>query len=104
MSTHTPGPWFADEDPRPNMRWNRQIMSGPTTTVCFMAHSDGADTETDEANARLITAAPELLDALIAIRDRLKQCEGVPVTPFEAFDSFYREIVDEAIAKATEVS
>jgi hypothetical protein len=62
QAAHTPGPWFVDEDDRPGMEWNR--YSGPQLAVCFMAHSDGKAPERDAANARLIAAAPELLEAL----------------------------------------
>jgi hypothetical protein len=64
QAAHTPGPWFVDEDDRPGMEWNRHIYSGPQLAVCFMAHSDGKAPERDAANARLIAAAPDLLEAL----------------------------------------
>jgi hypothetical protein len=64
---HTPGPWEVDEDDRPGMSYNRQIIAKANNpagygTVCFMAH--GWDGGQDKANARLIAAAPELLEAL----------------------------------------
>jgi hypothetical protein len=61
---HTPGPWSVQGDDRPGMQWNRHIHSSPNVAVCFMAHSDGKDNARDEANASLIAAAPELLEAL----------------------------------------
>jgi len=54
MSKHTPGPWSFDGPPD-----NIIVWSGPDDRVCFMT-SDGAA----KANARLIAAAPEMLDAL----------------------------------------
>lgn len=75
---HTPGPWHIDEDPRPGMEWNRHINSAPAMTVCFMAHSDGNAPERDAANARLIAAAPELLEALRAIISDGMHCDVVP--------------------------
>jgi hypothetical protein len=53
-----------------------------------------------EANARLIDAAPEMLAALKTLKSRIEECDGLPVTTLEVFDSFYREIIDEAIHKA----
>lgn len=61
---HTLGPWHVDEDTRPGMQWNRHICSDAGTTICFMAHSDGKDEQGDEAKARLIAAAPEMLGML----------------------------------------
>ena len=53
MSKHTPGPWE---------RWGRaspsQVISAGD---CFVAQTLGGN---DEANARLIAAAPDLLEAL----------------------------------------
>lgn len=59
--TPTPGPWILDPDERPGMEWNIHVVeaSNPDNRICFMA-SNGPN----EANARLISAAPDLLAAL----------------------------------------
>lgn len=65
---HTPGRWSIARDPRPGMDWNSHIVDKKRGhAICFMAHSDGASPERDEANARLIAAAPDLLEALRAV-------------------------------------
>lgn len=74
IEKHTPGPWYVDEDMRPGMSWNRHIHSDRNTTICFMAHSDGKAEEMDEANARLVAAAPDLLEALKACQLELHYC------------------------------
>jgi hypothetical protein len=53
MSKHTPGPWrlWGSADPS-------QVISAAD---CFVAQTVGGN---DKANARLIAAAPELLEAL----------------------------------------
>jgi hypothetical protein len=68
-TTHTPGPWDAQTaQPHVTRAWhvrNRDIGRG----VCDLSPAkweDTSDAET-EANARLIAAAPELLDALLAV-------------------------------------
>ncbi len=52
MSAHTPGPWTARmlDDPQ----W---VVASSGPLVCNTLHGN------DEANARLIAAAPEMLDA-----------------------------------------
>lgn len=59
---HTP--WYVDEDTRPGMGWNRHILDARGHAVCFMAHSGGDDTAGDIAKAKLVAAAPDLLEAL----------------------------------------
>jgi len=75
---HTPGPWFVDEDSRPGMSWNRHIYTKTerATAICFMAHSNGRNEAGDRANARLIAAAPDLLEALQAA----VACGMVPIS------------------------
>lgn len=53
------------------------------------------------AEDRRAKSAPILLDALKALHERLIECENIPgITVREAYDSFYREIVEAAIASA----
>ena len=56
-------PWHIDPDDRPDMEWNNHIISADGNTVCFMAHNPRGN-EALESAARLISAAPELLEAL----------------------------------------
>ena len=58
--THTPGPWTTEETPlssRSTGRWH--VFDGFGTTAVVFGYDDEA-----AANARLIAAAPELLEAL----------------------------------------
>ena len=63
-NTHTPGPWWVDETVLWRIRCNPTPQVDTGTTVCEMC-SDRTIAET-AANARLIAAAPELLEALLA--------------------------------------
>ena len=74
MSKHTPGPWRVEIDDSPDAAWAWQwptIVSDEYEVV----GTEGmyGDLETDMANARLIAAAPDLLQALqeIVRRDLL---------------------------------
>jgi hypothetical protein len=67
MSEHTPGPWrFSQDGDEPY--WHVDLP-GP----CGVRHGCGnAMVYTTEADARLIAAAPELLDALKEVADGCK--------------------------------
>jgi hypothetical protein len=58
-SKHTPGPWSCKQGQRPNFFY----IESPSGDVVYVS---GSLQPTDcEANARLIAAAPEMLEALI---------------------------------------
>jgi len=42
----------------------------------------------------------ELLGALESIQSRIRESAGLPVSDGDVFDSFYQDVIDEAIAKA----
>lgn len=83
MSKHTQGPWHIARFEASTV----DIRDARGVTVAEV----GDTSMEDEANARLIAAAPELLEALKAARDDLR------VAGFDATVS----MLDEAIAKAT---
>lgn len=90
MAEHTPGPWLYDgcvqivEAERPHMR------------ICFLP-SDHDEYASSKANARLIAAAPDLLEALIAISDQLERIGDT--RPHK--DGQFIDDARAAIAKAT---
>jgi hypothetical protein len=64
MTKHTPGPWKAEIDEQVPER-GAVYVEGPQGWLNQAVADCGFnDVETDEANARLIAAAPELLEAL----------------------------------------
>lgn len=97
MSDHTSGPWIPDRDPRMGMEWNIHILDQRGHAICFMAHSDGATPERDEANAALVAAAPELLGALQVFAERSSSDEFITIT----VRTEHVERARAAIAKAT---
>lgn len=95
MSKHTPGPWEIDSGMR------TAINKGGKHVAMVSFYKDGTPNSVDEieheANARLIAAAPEMLEALKAVRaaddtHRLAEIPGMP--------RIVRIVVDAAIAKA----
>jgi hypothetical protein len=96
MSKHTPGPWVAAPyegyGPRTTVRQGCE-RTGMRIASTFETTSP-RNIERNEANARLIAAAPELLQALMAICDEGDARQGY--ASIEAYD-----IARTAIAKAT---
>jgi len=102
MSTqHTPGPWILIErEPVGHELGARWQVNGyhhcdgrGWPEDCMLAHVYSI-----EANARLISAAPDLLAALIKLRDEIKQ-HNSEMTSLGNCVIFGND-VDEAIAKA----
>ena len=94
MSKHTPAPWaynFESIDPE----WAVVITSSGRVVANVNADFRQA------ANARLIAAAPVLLEALKSINERFSQAADAGASIVEAYDSFYRDLVQDAINKAT---
>ena len=86
---HTPGPWVWDshyDDLRP--LWYSEMSQG-----CGYLSWD--NDETRDANAHLIAAAPDLLEALIEL---LQVQDGVPMTGIDA--TRRSDLARAAIAKA----
>ena len=87
MSGHTPGPWRSERTPASAyFDWTVMAASGKGRTMQI-----GIDTDNTEADARLIAAAPDLLQALQSALERPLRVEG---------DTWWTE-VRAAVAKAT---
>lgn len=67
-AAHTPGPWHWDSDPIKGDPLNRVrfrvVALGRTITQCYYASDESGQAEAD---AKLIAAAPEMLDVLRAV-------------------------------------
>lgn len=81
MSTtkHTPGPW----------RVHGELINSDSREIAVI---ENYSSKRDGANARLIAAAPELLEALIEATEVLRRFGGIPGDPFK---------YDKIILKAT---
>ena len=67
MSGHTPGPWMAKDSRLYNFAFDVDDANGsPVAEVC--SKHGGQDDEA-RANARLIAAAPDMLEALRAAKE-----------------------------------
>ena len=89
---HTPGPWEA-VTPNPPELWDTRIFAG-TRYIGMIGNSDNHD-GCDEANARLIAAAPDMLDCLHEIIDYRGGADSA------LNDEYVMDRVYAAIAKAT---
>lgn len=59
MTTHTPGPWSVEKDGSAEHRNEANVINGADGTMIVYG-------QVNDADARLIAAAPELLEALQA--------------------------------------
>jgi len=67
MSNHTPGPWLVDDAKRVMTDWTKV---GFLTTIADCNLGGGSGDE-KRANARLISAAPDLLEAIEMVTSKL---------------------------------
>jgi hypothetical protein len=108
LSAHTKGPWTVRVDSTDG--WSLVVAGGPAGRIVANVNPESCPDASSvpafvvmpaAANARLIAAAPELLEALQELHERLVACSTESIYAGEAYDSFYRDLVVEAIAKAT---
>jgi len=94
MSKHTPGPWFATQN---GSAFNLNSPDRASHFAILLGMLSNSDGELD-ANARLIAAAPELLEALKALK---RMPIPMPRTEQARKDiAAYWAVVDAVIAKA----
>ena len=77
QKTHTPGPWGIDNEQRDL----RIVARGRITPVAFVSRLYREDATSAALDAKLIAAAPALLDACIAA---LSFIESLPYEPSNA--------------------
>lgn len=96
MTQHTPGPWEASiKSPVvTHGGWLICVKDKKGVTICE-APNTSQRTATKKANARLIAAAPDLLEAL-KLASTMLQVGGPEYDDRDAL-----EIINDAIAKAT---
>ena len=100
MSTHTPGPWTYDEQLADSGNKETEMVGESEhlyEPVCVIPHDDITEEGEREiqANARLIAAAPDLLEALRGVLDIGKRDLTNP-----KYDGFF-ESARRAVQKAT---
>jgi hypothetical protein len=89
---HTPGTWYADAHPS-----GLRILTDDARSTIICQQIGPASNAQARANARLIAAAPELLEALQVFAERSSSEEFITITVRSAYVRRARA----AIAKAT---
>jgi hypothetical protein len=100
MSKHTPGPWFIKTEGK-TIGIGVQSLSGIARINPFGNENEGEPIETDMANAKLIAAAPDMLEALKLAETRLNELEKHFGKQGHSSSDTIKQI-KAAIAKATE--
>ncbi len=97
--SYTPGPWSTFQDTS-----LRHSVGTATVRICDMWGKDPAFyTDEDEANARLIASAPEMLLALTALLESIENVNfGVHDDDGQTYDAIPWAQAEAAIAKATQ--
>lgn len=72
MTDFTPGPWFIGEAKRSSVTMGQTVIQDTNKRWIALTHIFGRQEEA-EANAHLIAAAPDLLNACKAMQDLLTQ-------------------------------
>ena len=98
-AAHTPGPWkFGKELTARSGEWLVSFDAGSKGRGIAIAETR-AGSGNEEANAHLIAAAPQLLEALQTTAANLRSWKAANGGGIKTFDSWL-EVVEEAIAKA----
>lgn len=87
MSTHTPGPWLVSKMSKSTVLKDIYIRGGGERIARVVVPSTAQTIDEYHANARLIAAAPDLLEALQKIKHHFDT------------DEYAYEVASEAIAK-----
>jgi hypothetical protein len=98
-SKHTPGPWTLSAYYPNRVIGDRNDGEGRYVADCHCNGLNGAEQPEDAANARLIAAAPDLLEALktlVTFAETSDECQYGTIGT-----KFLREIALPALAKAT---
>ncbi|MFN4037330.1 hypothetical protein [Comamonas aquatica] len=96
---HTPGPWQYYYDPADHYVHKIRVGAGLVCQMPGWAIHDAMKVE-QEANARLIAAAPDLLEALQITRGNIASLGPAgALTPYTSYQEWLA-MVDAAIAKA----
>jgi hypothetical protein len=98
MTNHTPGPWYIEQFAHPYGKTEDRTITGYTRTGNPLrigrAYNVMGPNETD-ANARLIAAAPDMLEALKIAQEQYENFAGA------GKDDGTLGVINSAIAKAT---
>ena len=79
---HTKGEWNYKKFDITKIQYSYSIQSSNGDTICKMLRDDSDDNKTEEANAKLIAASPDLLEALMEL---IKDCNPKDVDANKTF-------------------
>lgn len=71
-----------------------------SASACAERMAIEGDIQAERIILDLLKQRAELLEALKSIQSRINSCKGLPISALEIFDSFFQEVIDEAIANS----
>ena len=103
---HTPGEWYQSHRKQNDGMYSTQVYDKEGETICTLEwypvdEGNGVTSTAREANAKLIAAAPDLLEALKSLQAILCDCEGNPCFEGSEGDEIVAQKAFETIKKAT---
>lgn len=110
MTKHTPGPWnFTTR--RGSWDWVVYQKDDPNLEICQMFHDGTEFNERGAANAKLVAAAPRLLDALVDIVEQSQALQNAGIVRSREADTRWikanaaiREATGDKIAAASDAT
>ena len=102
MNKHTPGPWEVRTDPKNAYWFAGSTISNGHFRICDVQMIGPTQGEVGAANASLIAAAPELLEALKGLHDDVM--DYIKLNGLGGEDNHWLVIARAVIAKATAIA
>lgn len=97
-ASHTPGQWIFEGSPSSTKVWSNE--KGRSIEICKVTPRGEVSESEGEANARLIAAAPDLLEACKAFVDLFQNCDMRPEDECHVVFSKCLAAVEQAEGKA----
>ena len=91
--TYTPGPWTTDDRPG----YAARTIYSPHRRIALMLYDSGSEDPEVDANAALVAAAPELLEACKAALFELEHARSVADAVYDGCDAAAQDMLNDML-------